>query len=258
MRQRPLPLQAELVRALIRERFGSVDDLVIQWQEARRIGKQRAGRPRERATLYRWLDNGVPSNRSDIFGLAGMLDADPVSLLRIDERLVTRYFRMERARVSLETLNRNGLAAFWALYAPGPAWPPDSIARDYFDREWSAHEFAHDHRMATNAYVTVGLDSDLGRASSQPRAYHFAYRRTGARDGMWRPYGTVLGYDDKALLISESGDFQSLQTAGANRRIAVDTYFGAGEAEFRVASLHDFRLLLAPASDDGDRLRFHA
>lgn len=256
MRRLSLPLRKDLVRALIAERFGSVDALVAEWEQRWQSGVLRVGKPRERPTVYRWLDKGLPSYKEDIFAFAGILDVDPISLMNLDQGAIDRYFQSERPRVSLETLSHRNLTAFWSLYAPGPAWPAAEIAQNYFGRSWCTHEFQHDHSIATNAYVLVQIRSYLESETVAPRAYHFAYRRTGARDGMWRPYGTIIGYSDEACLVSESGDFQQLTTVRANHCLAIETYFGAGPAEFKVAALHDFDLSIDVATGGPTHLRF--
>ena len=89
-----------------------------------------------------------------------------------------------------------------------------------------------------------------------PRAYHFAYRRLGAKDKMWRPYGTVMAYHNEVCLISESGDFQKVSDVRSSRVVAAETYFGIGDSEFRVASLHPFELQVNAPSQEETCVRF--
>lgn len=66
-----IPVKRELVRALIAERFGSIDEFVVEWEERITAGIQRTGRPRDRSTVYRWLDIGLSSRRDDVFWILG-------------------------------------------------------------------------------------------------------------------------------------------------------------------------------------------
>ena len=246
-----IPLRKELVQALIQQRFGAIDDLVVAWAERVASGVQRRGRARDRASLYRWMKRGLPSNRDDILGFAGILDVDPIAILDVDDAFIDKFFAMERRRMLLGAESRSLLSPFWPIYTPGPAWPNDEIAHSYYARPWFVQDFAHDPAKVSNVYAAVHLHSTAGDAELAPRTYHFAYRRTGARDGMWRPYGVVIGYRHEVRLISDSGDYQRLSDDRSNRLVAVETYFGAGPAEFRIASLHDFTIEVeAPARED--------
>ena len=252
----PLPIRSDLIQALITERFGSVDALVVEWEERVRSNVQKKGKARQRNTIYRWLKTGLPTQKNDIFGFAGVLDVDPIAILAIDEAFIDKYYPTERPRVSLDSQSLSSLAPFWPVYVPGPGWPLAEIARDFYDRSWCTHEFVHDHSLVTNEYVALHLAVHHHTSPETPRAYHFAYRRRHARDGMWRPYGTVIAYADETLLISESGDFQRITREPTTELVPVETYFGAGEAEFKVASLHEFGLEITAPSRESGCVRF--
>lgn len=75
---------------------------------------------------------------------------------------------------------------------------------------------------------------------------------------MWRPYGSVMRFEGEIMLISEDGDIHEQSLAEPAREVAVETYFGPGGAEFRVASPHVFDLVVAAPSTDGSHVRFRA
>ena len=252
----PLPIRSDRIQALITERFGSVDTLVVEWEERVCSEVQKKGKARQRNTIYRWLKEGLPTQKSDIFGFAGVLDVDPIAILAIDEAFIAKYFPTERPRVSLNSESLGALAPFWPVYRPGPGWPLAEIARDFYGRAWCTQEFVHDHSLVTNEYVALYLEAHHHTSSETPRAYHFAYRRRHARDGMWRPYGTVIAYADETILVSESGDCQRITREPTNEPVPVETYFGAGEAEFKVASLHAFGLEITAPSRESGCVRF--
>ena len=62
----------------------------------------------------------------------------------------------------------------------------------------------------------------------------------------------------KVVLVSESGDLQEQALGETASTIAVETHFGPGAAEFRVASLHAFELSVTAPSHDAGSLRFGA
>ena len=253
-----IPLDKELVHALVKQRFGSIDALVVEWEERVASGTQKTGRARDRASIYRWLQRGLPSSRDDVLGLCGVLDVDPIGILGIDGSYVAKHFAQERWLFQRGSEKRSLLAPFWPIYMPGPAWPNDEVAMNFYGRSWFVRDFAHEPTRVANVYAAVHLLSVDRDMPLVPKTYHFAYRRTGARDGMWRPYGTVIGYRRQICLISESGDFQRVSDERSNEIVVTETYFGAGPAEFRVASLHDFDIRVDAPSQMKAPVRFVA
>lgn len=253
-----IPLRTEMIRDLIARRFGSVDGLVVEWEERVRAGQQRTGKARNRGTVYRWLDEGLPSRKEDILGFAALLDVDPIALLRIDEEFVRKHYGRERRLFQLGSLGRSRLAAFWAIYIPGGCWPDSSIARTFYVRDWTTSEYRHDPELIANTFACFRFTPMTSDGVDTPWVVHFAYRRAGARDGMWRPYGSVIRIGATVLLISESGDLQERTLCEATSMIPVETHFGPGAAEFRVASLHAFDVTVTAPSRETDCVRFQA
>lgn len=253
-----VPLQRDLVRALIELRFPTMSDLVVAWEERVETGRQKAGRARDRSTLYRWLERGLPSNRDDIFGFAAVLDVDPVALLDITEEYLRKGYGRERRLFQLGQANRAPLSAFWSIYTPGPGWPNAEVAHTFYGRPWCTSDFAHDPAKIANVYAAVSLRSRSADPPIVPRAYHFAYRRAGAPDAMWRPYGTVVGYEGEVCLVAENGDYQRKIEGQSPTIVVAETWFGPGPAEFRVASLHEFDVMVQAPSEGREVVRFNA
>lgn len=251
-----IPINAELVRELVEARFGSIDSLVVEWEHRVVSGQQKIGRSRDRATIYRWLNRGIPSRQDDLYGFCAALDVDPLSILPFSRDFVARVFSRERLLFQMNASARSQFAPLWLVYRPGPYYPNAEVADRYYDRAWHTFVFAHEPEVVESVYAAIGMHVD--EVSHLPRAYHFAYRRTNARDRMWRPYGTVIRFASKTILASESGDYQEDTTDRPLSSTVAETYFGDGAAEFTVASLHSFTgSVTAPSGEDG-AVRFWA
>lgn len=251
-----IPLNKELVRALIKRRFQSVGELVVEWEERVRAGSQKVGRARDSKTIYRWIERGLPSRRSDIFGFASVLDVDPVAIVDINDTFIQKHFGKERRLFQVGLANLSLLSPFWPLYVPSQMWPNDEIANSFYGRSWFTQDFAHDPTVVANVYAAVRLTTTANDDPAIPRAYHFAYRRSSAHDGMWRPYGTVIGMQNKVRLISENGDYQELADERSSSEVVAETYFGPGPAEFRIAALHAFAASVEVPVVDPKSVRF--
>ena len=252
------PLNKELIRQLVAARFGSVDELMVEWEERVTAGVQRVGRARDRSTVYRWMEKGLPSNRDDFFGFASVLDVDPVALLDFDRVDVQARMANERRLLYAGLTQQSPLSPFWPLYTPGSIWPSPTIATTYYGRPWCTQEFIHDPAKFANVYAAVHLQPTAVEEPPAPRTFHFAYRRSGYADDAWRPYGSVIGNVNEVRLVSESGDYQKLPDERSPRVVVAETYFGLGPADFRIASLHRFSVSLDVPSDEHAVVRFVA
>lgn len=243
---------------LIEQKFGSVDNLVVEWEERVRTGKIKNVRSRNRSTIYRWLDKGLPSGKDTVFGFCGVLDVDPISILDLERSGLLKNFGKVRRAFQLGLTSTSPFRALWEMFSPGPNWPSDSIANSYYGRSWHIEEFEHDASNVKNEYALLEMVLTDKVACYQPVAFHVAYRRKSARDKMWRPYGSVIRLAGVIRLISESGDFQERQNKCTNDRVRVETYFGPGAVEFRIVSLHEFDLSIVFPSEACNVVRFFA
>jgi hypothetical protein len=246
------------IKSLIESRYGSVDELVVEWEERVRTEQQKIGTYKDRATLYRWLKNGLPAKRDDIFGLFGLLNVDPVACLNLESDDFRNQFVKERYFFLLNSIKHSRLAPLWSLIQANAHWPDQSISYDFFNRAWFAHEFTHTASAVRNAFVDIKLSTRERKSDMPvPFVYHFAYRKRYAADGLWRPFGCVIHYNTKAILISENGEVKSMNCAPADQLI-VQTFFGPGPAEFKVASLHEFKLTVTAPAEEERLLQFSA
>lgn len=251
-----IPIRSDLTLALIRHRYGSVDNLVVEWEHRVATKAQRRGTHRDRNSVYRWLKQGVPAGQDTILGLAGVLDVDPVGLLSIDREYIEKRYGTERRFFRLNLPRRTPLASLWPLYAAEVDWPNHQIAKAFYGRRWHVEDFTHDATAITNVYAALTFRDHVAEEPIIPRTYHFAYRRLGVADRMWRPYGVVIGFATEVVLISEAGDYQMVERSG--RPVTAETHFGSEPAEFRITSIHPFSLTLEVPSTQQNGVRFVA
>jgi len=86
------------------------------------------------------------------------------------------------------------------------------------------------------------------RPFNQPQVWHFAFKSPLGIFREWRPYGFVEVFEDQISLFHFNGHMQVVPRPRDGRFI-VETYFGEGSADFRVASLHPFTLEQLEAPD---------
>jgi hypothetical protein len=252
----PVPINANLLKSLIEDRYGSVDDFAVAWEERVKDKRQCRGQARDRNTIYRWLKKGIPSRVDDLFGVCAALDVDPVSLLPLSKDFIADKFARERLRIQLNPSRLSDLAPFNAIFMPGVSWPNNEMPTCFYGRKWYAEVREHDPGVVSGVYAAFHLSA--APSDGWPRVFHFAWRRTNALDQMWRPYGTVIRFSDEVQLVSESGYFRVVTIGCAAEPTIVETYFGAGPAVFTVASLHPFSLSVDVPSRASRAVRFQA
>lgn len=248
MRQKRLFLDQRLTASLIESRFGSVDGLVTDWSTENPLLS------RERASIYKWMTQGVPTNDDALFGFASILDVDPVSIIDYQKLGFFSKFYQLRRTIQLGFHTAGPIPSLLKMYEPSKEWPTDWLAMKYFSRNWTRFEFNNEVCWNEGKYALIRV---VFRQviEETPRTVHISYRRTQPREEMWRPYGWVIQDKSLARLYAESGDFQS-EPPQCRNEIHFRTYFGARSVEFRLASLHDFTCEIEYPSDCSSRIGF--
>lgn len=253
-----IELDACLVRELIETRFGSVDAFAIEWEHRIEIRTQKAGKARDRATIYRWLKHGIPSKKYELWGLAAALDIDPIALLRVDANFVKRNFPRERFLFQIGSIIGSKLHPLWGAFMPSPNWPNEELPNTFYGRSWKTFHFKHNAVDVLNQFAGLLIRPEFQTEALPPRAFMFAYRRAGAVDTLWRPYGIVIYQKNRTRLISDNGFYQEVKNSSHTHEFVVETYFGRGAAEFQIASLHGFDASLTIPSNNPLAVRFPA
>jgi hypothetical protein len=246
MRQNRLFLDSGIVEELIRDKFGSVDGLVGHWS----VDSSNDGKSRERAAVYRWLQQGIPAKEGTIFSFCALLDADPVSLIDYNRIGFFSKFYQIRKAIQIGLLSKGPISPIYEMYMPSREWPSNLIASKYYGRNWHTVDFDNKDFANEGQYALIEAiyPQDITKSV---RCIHISYRRTKPKEEMWRPYGWVVRFSNNLRLYSESGDYQTCRALEPNN-IKFRTYFGGRAVEFRLASLHAFEYQKHyPVSPDG-------
>lgn len=200
---------------------------------------------RTRQTIQEWLKHGAPEVPGHLFSFCRELDVDPFCLLSLeDEDFIVQQFAVERLRYLRGTERNNSLRAFWELTAAKETWPMNAKARTYFNRDWTVQDVGHrpeeyDLPAPEGGYARLHLEVPDGPAH---RVFHFAWKRAGAPDVAWQHYGFVVQRGGQVIRVDSSAVQPSAHIVTGAISFT-ETWFGVGGADFRVASLHPFRIL---------------
>jgi len=214
---------------------------------------------RSATTIYGWLKNGMPASRKTIFDFFGRMDVDPIAVVDVERSKLTKIFGRLRHAFMMGGMNAGGFGALFDIFRPGAAWPDNSLAQEFYGRDWTIFEFDHPATDFRDSYATITLCGDDSVPAYWPRAFHIAYRRHQNADGLWRPYGTVLSRNREAILAHENGHIQVIERPiQTTHRLQCKTYFGGGPAEFRMCSVHPFVGTVEQYDDPSVELYFPA
>lgn len=236
-------LRQDLTTRLIDDLFANKDALAKRWK-VMSAANPAFPKPRTRATIYRWIDEGVPVTDKDsgllLFGFCALLDVDLLAIFDFERNGYFRRFSKLRQLIYAQNPVAGGIKALMAMYRPADVWPSDSIARQCYGRRWFSHTLNNNDDWHSSDYILLKAKF-LETPGNLPRAVHIAYRRTTNRDTMWRYYGTVLSVEGRLELYNEGGDFSQMPVVEAGE-IRFRTYYGGRPVEWRIVSLHAFGL----------------
>ena len=243
-----IPLDTDVFREILRRRGQSISAFADEWEGGR-----------SRQTVQSWLKNGVPEVPENVYSLCRELDIDPYALLDLNDRkYVLQQFSVERFRHLRGISRDSSLRALWDLTAAKEDWPLHAEAQKAFGRDWTILDL--DHRPKKYAlpspeggYARLHIVAD---AELYPQVFHFAWKRAGAPDVAWWPYGHIIRHEGEAVRVDNS-DVQFSGTKPIGSTTYVETWFGGGGADFRIASLHPFHLTEWEwVDEDAGHLRF--
>lgn len=243
-------LDSDLLRSLI-DAQGGVPRLVDRWNEVE------PDESPDRSTVYRWINGtSLPKTDSDYLHLCSLLDIDPFALATTAGNDVEAVADEVLRVMQFDTPATSTFHFLRSFMGRQLQWPPRDIARVHFARDWHTKDFTHDPNVRANYYPRILLQ---GTASEVPQVFHFAFRHESAFLGRWLEYGFVRSYGTLINLQHIDGRTDHMSISSREEPVPVETWFGPGPVQFRVASLHSFSLRLETRdSDRGKAVRFPA
>lgn len=259
-----IPVNKAFVQQVISDRWGSVAELERGWAERVADGFQKTGAARDKKTIYRWLKGGMPNDRDSIFGFAAVLGVDPLAMLDLESSKFQHLLKVEWFFFLANMASSGKLSSLWPLVRPAVHWPNSEVSTDFYDCEWTTVEFQHLAGQVRNVYAQLCISSEPDHDEvTSHRVYYFSYKRKGARDGLWRPYGIVRKRGLNAICLGHNGDMledatgkPTQVTVGDDGILSVETFFGPEPCHFKVACLHPFTLSIEAPSRAKNALRF--
>jgi hypothetical protein len=259
-----IPIDKAFVQQVIKERWDKISELEQGWAERVTAGLQKTGGARDRKTIYRWLSRGLPNDRDSIFGFAAILGVDPLVMLDIESPKFQEILKIEWFFFLANRGSSGKISSLWHLVRPAVHWPNPEVSHDFYDCQWTTVEFTHTADTVRNVYGQLRLIGDPHENElNSHRVFYFSYKRQGARDGLWRPYGIVRKRGRKAICLGHNGDMwedsegkPTQVTVNDDGIFDVETFFGPGPCQFKVACLHPFGLEITAPSRAHKALRF--
>lgn len=249
-----IPVNKPLVEQLIKDQYGTVDDLLVEWEYRCALNKKFA-KPREASRVYKYSKGELPKKEDTLFSYCALLNADPIAIVDTSQEFVAKHYWKERLHF-FSSEKKTLLAPFRPLFLPGQQWPDNSIVETYYDRTWHTEEFLFAADTMAHGYAAVYITPQDELPLNHPRVFHFAYQVKGAPDQLWRPYGITIGYHDRVRLIHERGVWQEIAKPEHSKDVIAETFFGPDSCWFRVASLHPFEIGVVAPSPETNVVRF--
>lgn len=244
-------LDQQLVQSLFDDEFGGKKGFIEAWKNGE-LSVSASTAPSQ-PTLYRWLDEGLPDNPSGFFKFFSALDIDPIAAMDWSKSGIWENFSHLRLAVYLAK-TQGHFRQLLELYGPTMNWPNNELLTQHFSRNWCTYYFENDAAKVSGKYIIVKLDIEQD-ARRRPFAMHIAYRTKTNRDGLWRPYGSIIRRRGSDYLFHENGYKQAIAT-DEDQNLEFETYCGPSSLEFKVISIHPFEGEAYFGPPQEGRLRF--
>ncbi len=250
----PVAFDGILLRRIVDKRFPrGVADFLDHWHGASDArGKPFTKAPRNRATLYRWFQGDLPGTSETLIELSAILDIDPLSLFVLagdDPSDATA-----KILTALETglWQHKSMAILGNFLGRRADWPPRAIGAR-FPTGWHTFDFAHDPNVLAGVYGSFRIRFPEQSDAEIPRVIHIAYRHRPHFGGRWLQYGLIRFLGTASTLLNINGSIEIGSAPEATGPFTVETIFGLGPAEFRLASLMPFAASAhyKPSTDPG-------
>lgn len=250
----PVAIDGALLRRIIDIRFpGGVSAFLDHWHCANDArGKPYLKAPGNRATVYRWLQGDLPGSSETLLELASVLNVDPFCLVRLSDGDAPGATAKILTAMETGLWPHKSMSLLSDFLGRRADWPPPSVGQRFTDG-WHIRDFMHDPNLVAGIYghFQVTFDADLN--PDIPRVMHIAYRYKPHFGGRWLQYGIVRFEGTSVLLFNINGSVEYGSSSAIEGPYAIETVFGLGPAEFRLASLSPFSATAhsEPSTDPG-------
>lgn len=225
-------LDEPFVKSLLLERFGKLTVPRSSWPKG-------AGGV-NRTTLWRSYQSRKLPTPPVFFCLAGALDVDPMAIIAIRKGRsyphLFAYFQKYLWALSKPKEFENILKMSGFITCKS-VWPCEEHSKMYYARSWFRRLVKHDAGLKANYYGKIEIrfkDPGVGKV------VHFAWStESGNR---WNPYGTVRLLGQGIELLRYDGFSHCVEAPSDSQGFTVETWFGAGSADFTIASIHEFEI----------------
>ncbi|PIQ27070.1 hypothetical protein COW36_14320 [bacterium (Candidatus Blackallbacteria) CG17_big_fil_post_rev_8_21_14_2_50_48_46] len=218
-----------------------------------------------RKTILRWVSpqyTGLPKGVKRLFELAQLMDLDPFFLFDIPEDVFSEICHVLPWNAPWGKYHKC-LSYFQTLFGLSHHnWPPQELAEETGET-WKIQDFIHNARLEQNKYQAFKLWPekiyDLNKMNAieafnrKYQIWYLAFRDIQLTHvqvqplGFWRPFGMLIRTPTELRLLNFLGLEQRIPCPDSLQEIDFSLYLGAGSAEFRIASLHDFDFSAADA-----------
>ena len=239
---------------MVRFRFPrGVNDLIDYWHGATDArGKPFTKAPGNRTTIYRWFNGDLPGSSETLIELGAILGIDPFCLIVLRGDDPSRATAKILMALETHVWQHKSMAVLSEYLGRRADWPPISVG-ERFPGGWHLHEFTHDPAIKAGVYgnFQVMWSSDID--PDIPKMLHIAYRYQPHFGGRWLQYGLIRFDGNSCLLLNINGCVEHGYASTPNGPFTIETVFGLGPAEFRLASLTPFTASghYEPSNDPG-------
>lgn len=250
----PVALEGALLRRIIDIRFpGGVTAFLDHWHCANDArGRPYTKAPGNRATVYRWLQGDLPGSAETLLELGSVLGIDPFCLFRLsgdDPSSATA-----RILTAMETgvWPHKAMSLLADFLGRRADWPPRAVGERYTDG-WHFDDFKHDPGIVAGVYGNFRVSFPDHLHPEIPKLLHIAYRHKPHFGGRWLQYGMIRFDGRTNLLLNINGGIETGFAPSPVGPFTIETVFGLGPAEFRLASLSPFTATShsEPSTDPG-------
>lgn len=236
---------------------GGVESFLDHWHGATDArGKPFSKAPNNRATPYRWFRGDLPGSSETLLELGAVLGVDPFCLFVLSGNDASNASAKILTALETGLWQHKSMSLMGDFLGRRADWPPKTVG-SRFPGGWQTFDFFHAPEIVSGIYAHFRITFPESLEPEIPKIVHFAYRHQPHFGGRWLQYGLVRFEDNADLLVNINGSIEFGFAPSVSGPFTVETVFGLGPAEFRLASLTPFSVTLhTETSTDEGRVGF--